>query len=137
MDNKFVRFLIVGGIATLIQYVALIWTVERWHWNSVLASSLGYLLSAIANYVLNYYYTFRSDNHHGIAATRFAMVAAAGLALNALLMQLLAIKLHLPYILAQILATVCTLLWNYWANSRWSFGRRSVPHRSDARRRAI
>jgi putative flippase GtrA len=137
MEHKFVRFLIVGGIATFIQYVALIWTVERRHWNAVLASSLGYFLSAIANYLLNYYFTFRSDNHHGVAATRFAIVAAAGLALNGLLMELLAARLHVPYVLSQVLATVGTLLWNYWANSKWSFGRQLPTHGGDAQGRAI
>jgi putative flippase GtrA len=100
VESKLVRFLIVGGIATLIQYIALIWTVERWHWNAGLASSPGYCLSAIANYLLNYYFTFRSDNQHGVAATRFAIVAAAGFALNAVFMELLAVKLHLPYVLS-------------------------------------
>ncbi len=126
VEHKFVRFLIVGGVATVIQYVALIWSVERWHWNAVLASSVGYLLSAIANYLLNYYFTFRSDNRHGVAAARFAIVMAAGFALNALLMELLTVKLHLPYVLSQVMATIGTLVWNYWANSKWSFGRQSA-----------
>jgi len=134
LENRFVRFLIVGGIATLIQYVTLIWSVERWHWNAVLASSLGYFLSTIANYLLNYYFTFRSDNRHRVAATRFAIVAAAGLTLNALLMEFLAQRLHFPYILAQILATIGTLIWNYWANSKWSFGRGISRRGGDAQR---
>jgi len=137
VDHRFARFLIVGGIATLIQYVALIWSVERWHWNAVLASSLGYLLSAIANYLLNYYFTFRSDKRHSVAITRFAIVAAAGFALNALLMELLTVKIHLPYVLSQVMATIGTLIWNYWANSKWSFGRQSAKHERDARGRAV
>jgi putative flippase GtrA len=136
-EHKFVRFLIVGGIATLIQYIVLIWTVERRHWNAVLASSLGYILSAIANYLLNYYFTFQSGQRHGVAAARFAIVAAAGFALNALLMELLAGKLHVAYVLSQVLATSGTLTWNYWANSKWSFGARSLQHAGDAQRRAL
>ncbi len=137
VDHKFVRFLIVGGIATLIQYVVLIWSVERWHWNAVLASSIGYLLSAIANYLLNYYFTFRSNNRHDVAAARFAIVTAAGFALNALLMELLAVKVRFPYVLSQVMATIGTLIWNYWANSRWSFGRQSAQRERDAQRRVI
>lgn len=136
LEHKFVRFLLVGGIATLIQYVVLIWTVERWHWSAVLGSSLGYILSAIANYLLNYYFTFRSGHRHGVAAARFAIVAVTGFALNALLMELLAAKLHVPYVLSQVLATGGTLTWNYWANSKWSFGSQ-LHHRGDAQRRAI
>jgi putative flippase GtrA len=137
VENKFVRFLIVGGIATLIQYIFLIFTVERWHWNAVWASSVGFCLSATANYLLSYYFTFRSDNRHGVAAARFAIVAATGFALNALLMELLTAKVHLPYVLSQLLATVGTLIWNYWANSKWSFGRRSSRREGDVQRRAI
>jgi putative flippase GtrA len=136
LQYKFVRFLIVGGIATLIQYIVLISTVERWHWNAVLASSLGYALSAVANYLLNYYFTFRSDGRHEVAAARFAIVAAAGFALNALLMELLAAKLHVPYVLSQILATIGTLIWNYWANLKWSFGGPALRRRGNAQRRA-
>jgi putative flippase GtrA len=135
LKHRFVRFLIVGGIATLIQYIVLIFTVERWHWNAVVASSFGYVLSTVANYLLNYYFTFQSDHQHGVAATRFAIVAVAGFALNALLMELLTAKLRVPYVIAQILATVGTLAWNYWANSKWTFGRRSPPLRADAPRR--
>jgi putative flippase GtrA len=137
LENKFLRFLMVGGIATLIQYAVLVGTVERWHWNAVVASSLGYFLGAIANYLLNYYFTFRSDNRHHVAATRFAIVAGAGFILNALLIELLAEKLHLPYLISQGLATVGTLIWNYWANSKWSFGRSSSQRGGDARRGTI
>jgi putative flippase GtrA len=136
-QNKLLRFVIVGGIATLVQYLTLIGSVERWHWNAVVASSLGYFLSAIANYLLNYYFTFRSDNRHRVAAARFALVAAAGLMLNALLMELLAEKLRLPYVVAQILATAGTLSWNYWANSKWSFGGRPSPRGDDAQRGVV
>lgn len=135
LGHKFVRFLIVGGVATILQYSALIGMVERWHWNAVVASSLGYFLSAIANYLLSYYFTFRGDNQHGVAITRFAAVAAAGLILNAALMELLAEKLHVPYVLSQILSTVATLIWNYWANSKWSFGRQPSQDGGDAHRR--
>lgn len=132
-DNKLLRFAIVGGIATLVQYGTLIVSVEHWHWHAVVASSAGYLLSAVANYLLNYYFTFRSGNLHRVAALRFAVVAAAGLALNALAMALLAEKLRLPYLWAQVLATVVTLIWNFWANSRWSFGSRPPPCADDLR----
>jgi putative flippase GtrA len=136
-ENKLLRFAIVGGIATLVQYGTLIMSVERWHWHAVVASSAGYLLSAAANYLLNYYFTFRSGNQHRVAAVRFAIVAAAGLTLNALLMALLAEKLRLPYLWAQVLATVGTLIWNFWANSKWSFGSHSPSCGSDAQRSTI
>ncbi len=131
MRNRFARFLLVGGLATALQYALLIVFVELWHWNAVVASSIGYILSAIANYLLNRRFTFASDMPHHIAASRFAIAAAAGLCLNGLLMALLTQGWNLPYVWAQILATCATLLWNFWANANWSFARkpaRPAPH---------
>jgi len=136
-ESKLLRFAIVGGIATLLQYVTLFLSVEYWHWHAVAGSCAGYLLSAIANYLLNYYFTFRSGNRHRVAAMRFIIVAAIGLLLNAAAMALLAEKLRLPYLLAQVLSTVGTLTWNFWANSKWSFGSRSPPRCDDTQRSTI
>jgi putative flippase GtrA len=122
-----VRFLIVGGVSTLIQYAVLIATVEYWHWNPVVSSSLGYLISSAANYLLNYRFTFRSDNPHHIAATRFAIVAAIGFSINAALMSLLVGTARFPYVIAQVVSTGVALIWNFWVNSKWSFTRPSSP----------
>jgi dolichol-phosphate mannosyltransferase len=64
---------------------------------------------------------------------RFATVGATGLVVNTLLLAFLAGKAGLYYILAAILATQGSTLWNYVLTERWVFGgrrhRRRASHR--------
>lgn len=121
--RRLAGFLGVGVLATALQYLILLLGVEVFGTGPVLASSVGFAVSAVANYLLNYRYTFRSDRRHSSAAVRFAAVAAAGLALNALLMEALTARLGVPYIAAQVLTTGAVLAWNFVAHALWSFAR--------------
>ena len=58
--SQFGKFLLVGGFATALQYAVLAVLVQTAGIDPVLASSIGYLVSALANYELNYRLTFRS-----------------------------------------------------------------------------
>jgi len=123
--SKFARFALVGAIATAIQYAILIVLVRGDLTGPTLASCIGFVVSAGANYSLNYRFTFRSRNSHAGAVVKFLLLAAAGLALNAGLMRLLT-ALGWNYILAQLLATGVVLLWNFFGNSLWTFSERAA-----------
>jgi putative flippase GtrA len=71
--------------------------------DATIASTIGFALSACANYWLNYHVTFSSSKPHLETAGKFAAIAALGLALNA------------------IAATAIVLLWNFSGNYLWSF----------------
>jgi putative flippase GtrA len=124
ISSRLVSFIGVGAIATLVQYCILVFSVEVLGLRPFLGSSVGFAISAILNYWLNYHFTFRSQNSHVGAASRFALVALAGLLLNALAMVLLGRVPGLPYIAAQIIATVVVLAWNFLGNSLWTFAHR-------------
>ena len=76
------RFGLVGALATGVQYLILVLLV-RWAgaWPPA-ASVVGFLASAVGNYLLNYYFTFRSRRRHGPAAMKFLILAGVGLVLN-------------------------------------------------------
>jgi putative flippase GtrA len=120
IGRQFVRFLMVGGACTAFHYLVLIGLVHL-GWAAVPASSLGFSLSAVLNYALNRRLTFRSDAAHRRAVPRFALVALSGLALNAALLGLLHDGLGWHYLLAQVFATVGTLVWNFTLNRVWTF----------------
>lgn len=123
MPGQFMRFVLVGALCTGIQYLLLVVGVEWLGLDAVLASTLGYLASAAANYHLNRRYTYTSDAPHAVLVWRFVTVLAIGSVLNALFMQLLHGYLHLQYVLAQLLATGGTLIWNFCAHRYWTFSR--------------
>jgi putative flippase GtrA len=85
------------------------------------ASSVGFASSAVLNYWLNYRYTFASSASHLIAGSRFVAISTFGLVLNAVLMWLLVEQAQWPYLVAQVIATVCVLIWNFCGNAFWSF----------------
>ena len=122
---QFSRFLVIGGLATAIQYGVLIALVQLLDFDPVIASATGFVISALANYALNRRYTFRSSQGHQTAAPRFAIVATSGLLLNTLLMWVIGTMLKQHYLLAQILATGAVLAWNFWLHRHWTF---STPH---------
>jgi len=119
--HRFSRFLVVGALSTAIQYVILIALVESLSAAPTFASGIGFVVSSIANYHLNYGFTFQSDLPHRVAAPRFVMTAVFGLTLNSAAMFVFAELLSLQYVFAQILATSLTICWNFFANQAWSF----------------
>lgn len=119
MIAKFITFSLVGAIGTLAHYSILYVLVESYRFNPVMASGWGALAGLIVNYVLNYSLTFKSQQSHIQAFPKFALIASLGLFSNMALMALL--TPHLYYLYAQIVATVAVLIWNFFANSLWTF----------------
>jgi putative flippase GtrA len=115
------RFLLVGAVCTGIQYLLLVMGVEWLGVDAVLASTLGYLVSAAINYLLNRRYTYASGAPHAVLVWRFVTVLAIGSVLNALFMLLLHGYLHWQYALAQLFATGGALIWNFSAHRHWTF----------------
>ncbi len=113
------RFALVGGIATAFQYGLLVAMIEVLGMFAVLASALSFCCSALANYLLNYYLTFQGGVRHRRALPRFALVAALGLVINTLCFSLvLAVA---PYLLAQVVATLVTLVVNFLLHHFWIY----------------
>lgn len=127
--SRFVRFILVGGVATAIQYALLVLLVRGCRMAPTPASSIGFVLSAIVNYLLNYRFTFRSNRPHGPAAAKFAAVAGMGLVINAAIMHF-TVGMGVQYLLAQVCATTVVLFWNFAGNSLWTFGAGPVEERT-------
>lgn len=119
--GRFSRFAVVGGAATAFQYVVLVAGVRAFSLTPVVASAIGFALSSVLNYYLNYRLTFRSSRAHGTALPRFLLIASIGLAANSAVMWALTKSAHFGYIQSQVVATILVLLWNYTANRRWTF----------------
>ena len=126
--KQFARFTMVGGLATAFQYATLFVLVQSVGAAPVLASGAGYCGSAFLNYWLNHRYTFRSRQAHHVALPRFITVATCGLLINQLVFGVIIDAL---YFLAQVVATICVMAWNFTLGRLWTFGdRRRMEHGS-------
>ena len=123
--GRLLRFGLVGGVATGIQYVILVALVHEGVGPPV-ASAIGFVVSAFGNYLLNYHFTFRSRERHAPAAMKFVTLAAGGLVINFVLMHVL-FGAGWYYLLAQVLVTVSVFMWNFVGNSVWTFREYTGP----------
>jgi putative flippase GtrA len=120
---SFLRFAGVGGVCTLLQYLTLVVLVNVFALAAVIASTIGFIVSAMLNYYLNHVYTFRSDAPHQRALPRFGAIAGVGVLLNAAVVAVLHSRMSVHYLLAQVAATFVTLIWNFMAHRTWTFTR--------------
>lgn len=119
VQNRFLRFSAVGGVATLIQFVLLYFFVEFDWLHKIPASALSFIISAVCNYLMNYHMTFASRESHLHTFPKFAGVAIFGLLLNVSLFSLFLLVAH--YLVAQAFATLITLCTNFILHKCWIY----------------
>jgi putative flippase GtrA len=119
--RKLFIFGVVGTIATPAHYITLILLVEVGGFGPVIATSAGSAAGALANYLLNHRYTFKSAKRHFDAGPKFMSVALGTGVLNALLVFLGVDLLGMYYLLVQFVATLVVFLTNFLLNSFWTF----------------
>jgi putative flippase GtrA len=147
--GKFTKFLSVGLVSTLLQFLLLLMFVELGWLNEVLASAAAYLLSAVFNYVANYKLTFASQQSHASTLPKFAVAAMIGALINTLVFALaftilksswvlpwfaflqdlcqpflstsVGTWIFRPYLWAQGVATAITLVINFMIHTFWIY----------------
>jgi putative flippase GtrA len=112
--HEFLRFALVGSLATCVHYAILISLMERAHSPLVLSTSIGFVFGSLLSYTLNRRITFNHQPHFGRGLAKYVAVGTVGLGLNALIVAGLAYA-GAPYMLAQVAASGVVLVWNFGA----------------------
>ena len=111
-----------GGASTAADVAVLAMLVE--HGAAIAPSAFaGSLCGALVSFVVNKYVAFRDRSRvRARQLVAFGLVAAATALIMALAMQLIAVDLHVPYLLAKsICAAVVFVLWSYPAQKHLVF----------------
>jgi len=115
--SQFIRYASVGALAFGIDTLTLYLLVEYAGLYYLVAACLGYLLGILCHYILSIRWVFdfrRLPNwRHEFAI--FALVGAAGLVLNALVIAFLVEQAGLGYLAAKMAAGFTILLFNFGA----------------------
>jgi putative flippase GtrA len=119
--GQFLMFAGLGVIGTLGHYTVLVVLVQFWAVDPVFASSLGFIVGAVINYILNYHFTFQSRKRHSEALTKFLIVAIIGTGINGFIMYIGVENTRINYMIIQLFATLVVLLWNFIVNRLWTF----------------
>ncbi|GGF86778.1 hypothetical protein GCM10007301_53370 [Azorhizobium oxalatiphilum] len=122
---QFATFVGVGLTAAAGHFATLAFMVEHEFAGPVLASLSGFIVGSIISYILNSRFTFESTRSHAGALPRFAAVAGIAFVLTGILMELLANRLGLYYLLAQAITTGLVLIWTFTAYRLWAFAHKA------------
>ena len=120
-SQQFFIFAGIGAIGTAGHYATLILLVQIGHTNPVFATTIGFIVGALINYVLNYRITFNSNKRHREALTKFFSVASLGAVINATIMTAGINLFDIHYLVIQVVATCIVLVLNFTANKYWTF----------------
>lgn len=117
--GRALRYAVLGSMSVAVFVWGTPLLIERYGISAALAGVLLSLTTNVINYLGNYFWAFRSQRPHRIAATRYATVILLNIGLNALMMWLALDVLHWPYWMLYVCLTaipgVNFILYNWWA----------------------
>jgi len=114
LSKQIFKFLIVGGIAFLIDYAFLYILTEYCNIYYLVSSIISFTISLIFNYIASIKFVFETDKNeskkHFIA---FIIGSIIGLGINQLVMYLMVELMSIYYMLTKIVATAIVMVWNF------------------------
>ena len=121
VSRRLATFGIVGAVGTFAHYASLILLVEIGALHPTAATTAGFGVGALVNYLLNHRYTFNSTKAHRDSGPKFALIAIATGLLNTFIVHTGVDSLGFNYLLVQVVATATVFLLNFILNSIWTF----------------
>lgn len=122
MFFQFIKFCIVGGTGMVVDFGITFLFKEKLRLNKYIANSLGFIMAASTNYILNRIWTFQShDPQIAQQYIQFFGISAIGLIINNLIIYILNDKIHLNFYLSKLIAIGLVTLWNFFMNYFFTF----------------
>ena len=121
MGRQFLGFLLAGTCATIVHYSVLIFCVELILIGPVTASSLGVIAGATTGFYINRNFVFKNNASIQIAFIKYLIMAGFSALINIIIVWFSIYILHFYYLIAQIIATISMILYNFTCCRRWIF----------------
>lgn len=109
------KFLFVGGLAFVIDYVSLIICKEIFHLSTLLSSGIAFTISVIVNYILSVKWVFDVDKSKSKKQNFivFIIFSIIGLVITEIIMYLGSDILKISYLIVKIIATAIVMVFNF------------------------
>lgn len=109
------KFVIVGGIATVIDFGILTLLKELFGVNEIIANTISFTVSVIYNYIASMRWVFDVDKSKDQKKQFiiFITLSIVGLILNNIIMWLCTTLLLIHYIIGKVFATVIVMVFNF------------------------
>ena len=121
LKSEVFRYLISGGTAFLVLMLVLIFLVEVFNFNEVLATAIGLLCATPVNYLLQKRFVFRCQAPAGKSFVIYCVVTIATMMLNVELFYLILKYSGRHYTICQAITTGIIVVLNYIVNRHFTF----------------
>ena len=113
--NKIIKFSIVGGIATIIDFVFLYIFKEFLNIDVILANTLSFIISVTYNYIASITWVFDTNKNKNkkIQFILFIIFSVVGLIINNVILYILTDKLNIYYLISKVIATIIVMIFNF------------------------
>lgn len=134
LSVQFIKFGIVGGINTLIDFSVYIFLTRLftfWSHHLVFATVVAFLCAAVNSYILNKRWTFQNEREdHHILFTKFLVVTASSFLIYS---TLFATLVHLGFydLYVKVLLVAFVAVWNFVFSKFWVYTRGNHGQTSD------
>lgn len=111
--KQFMLYLIVGGGATIVEWIAFYLFDQCLNIHYMIATSLAFILSTFANWGLGRLIMFKSSKNTWKELVQIYLVSIAGLLMNLIIMWIAITKLGFNNMFSKIAATGIVFFWNF------------------------
>jgi len=118
--RHFFRYTAVGAFATAAHYLVLVLWVEALGGPAYLGSGIGAVVGAQVAYAGNRWFTFAHTGAIAASWPRFQITAVIGAVLGMAIVAA-GVRLGVHYLIAQVAATLASLVLTFLINRRWTF----------------
>ncbi len=115
---QFVRYVFVGGIATVVDWGALFLLTDLAHIYHLVSAIIAFVAGLITNFLLSKLLVFNANEvkvNPTVEFISYGIIGLVGLGITELIMFLLTNCLSVHYMVSKMAATVIVLAWNYLA----------------------
>jgi putative flippase GtrA len=109
------RYLWVGGISFIIDYISLFIFTEYLHINYLISAAIAFILGLTTNYQLSTIWVFNNSrlNNKFTEFTIFSIIGIIGLGLNEIIIYICSEYLNLYYMISKLISTAVVFFWNF------------------------
>ena len=106
-------YVIVGGIATIVEWVCFYIFNGKWGINYLAATTLAFIISTFANWFAGKLILFKEWNNILSELVKIYVTSIAGLGFNLILMWIMVEQIGMNEMLSKIMATGLVFMWNF------------------------
>ncbi|MEO1173039.1 MAG: GtrA family protein [Myxococcota bacterium] len=123
LTRPFVKYGLAGGVGTVFHYALLLLLTQLSVLSPPWAATVGAFGGALLNYVLNYNFTFGSEQAHSKTFPKFFAVSLLGMVASGLGVAA-GTALGVHYLVSQLVCTGLVLVVGFFLNRFWTFAER-------------